>query len=84
MSEKQAKAQRANTNQVVAKITIIAQAGGGMHIEGIPLNPILAMEVMGIALNVMAQKIHESQEASKSNIVQLRSPLMGPDGRRLN
>ena len=71
MSEKQAKTQRANTNQVVAKITIIAHANGSITVEGIPMNPLLTINIVNSALKIMTAKFSELNNVK-------------PDGRRLN
>ena len=85
MSEKNAKKQRKiDTNQVVARITITAQASGTLNIEGIPTEPLMAMDIIGKTLSAMAQKIHEAQEAAKSGVIPVKSSIVGPDGRRLH
>ena len=84
MNGKKAKELRQNAKKVAVNINILALEDGGMTITGFPTNPYATLDIMGTAMKVMAQKLFQLSQGEKPLVMPVTSPIVGPDGQRLN
>ena len=87
MSEKKAKELRRQVaaDTPVATIQLIYTAGGKILIQGVPVNQDLAMQMIAAGLKWTVDFFaNRNRQENEGKIQQVKTPILGLDGRSLN
>jgi len=85
MSEKKAKEKRKEGSKLVVNIGITLDAAKQVVVSGLPDNPFHGMGILTTALQAACRKYNEvAQENINKNVIPFKTPLLGPDGKKVN